>query len=93
MMKKAKKKNPKPTSASGDQELIRLNKFIANSGVCSRREADELIKAGTVRVNGVVVTEMGTKVSPTDKVKFGDQALRREKNKYILLNYNICFQG
>ncbi len=86
MMKKAKKKNPKPTSASGDQELIRLNKFIANSGVCSRREADELIKAGTVRVNGVVVTEMGTKVSPTDKVKFGDQALRREKNKYILLN-------
>ncbi len=85
-MKKPQRKNLKPTGTSGDQELIRLNKFIANSGVCSRREADELIKAGTVKVNGVVVTELGTKVSPSDKVQFGDQLLRREKHQYILLN-------
>jgi 23S rRNA pseudouridine2605 synthase len=67
-------------------EGIRLNKFIANSGVCSRREADELIKAGVVKVNGVVVTALGTKVMQTDKVQYGDQTLNNEKKRYLLLN-------
>jgi 23S rRNA pseudouridine2605 synthase len=67
-------------------DLIRLNKYIANSGVCSRREADKLIEAGAVTVNGKVVTELGTKVSATDKVVFGGQAINREKPRYVLLN-------
>ena len=86
MMKKPQKKREKRTTKLGDQEQIRLNKFISNSGVCSRREADELIKAGAVKVNGTVITELGTKVSPSDKVQFGGQSLRREKHQYILLN-------
>jgi 23S rRNA pseudouridine2605 synthase len=63
-----------------------LNKFIANSGICSRREADELIKAGVIKVNGEVVTALGTKVMPGDKVVYGDQALNNEKKRYLLLN-------
>ena len=70
-------------AASGE---IRLNKYLADSGVCSRREADELIKAGCVTVNGEVVTTMGYKVKPTDKVVYGGQTLNREKLRYILLN-------
>jgi 23S rRNA pseudouridine2605 synthase len=70
----------------GEPEGIRLNKFIANSGVCSRREADELIKAGVVKVNGVVVTALGSKVMQTDKVQYGDQTLNNEKKRYLLLN-------
>ena len=66
--------------------LIRLNKYLADSGVCSRREADELIKAGCVTVNGEVVTAMGVKVGPEDKVNYGGQTLNREKLRYILLN-------
>ena len=66
--------------------LIRLNKYIADAGVCSRREADRLISAGAVMVNGKVITELGTKVSPHDKVRYGDQSLKREKPKYVLLN-------
>ena len=69
-----------------DDGLIRLNKFIANTGVCSRREADELIKAGAVKVNGKVVTELGTKINPDDKVQYGDQTIKTEKLVYILLN-------
>ena len=64
----------------------RLNKYIANSGICSRREADELIKAGVVKVNGVVVTALGSKVMPGDKVQYGDQTLNSEKKRYLLLN-------
>ncbi len=71
---------------SPDNGLIRLNKYIANAGVCSRREADKLISAGAVMVNGKVVTELGTKVSHLDKVQYGDQSLKREKLKYVLLN-------
>ncbi len=67
-------------------ELIRLNKFISNSGVCSRREADRLIEAGAVTVNGKIVTELGTKVSPNDKVSYDGQPIRREKMQYVLLN-------
>ena len=65
---------------------IRLNKYIANAGVCSRREADTLIEAGAIYVNGVVVTELGFKVKPTDEVRFGDTILQRERPVYLLLN-------
>lgn len=65
---------------------IRLNKFIANSGICSRREADELIKAGVIKVNGEVVSILGSKVMPGDKVQYGDQTLSNEKKRYLLLN-------
>ena len=65
---------------------IRLNKYLADSGVCSRREADDLIKAGCVSVNGEIITTMGYKVKPTDKVVYGGQTLNREKLRYILLN-------
>ena len=67
-------------------EPIRLNKFLANAGICSRREADEFITAGVVSVNGVVVTELGTKVHRNDEVKFHDQPVNIEKKVYILLN-------
>ena len=67
-------------------EPIRLNKFLANAGVCSRREADEFIQAGVVTVNGEVVTELGTKVLRTDAVKFHDQPVTMEKKVYVLLN-------
>ena len=65
---------------------IRLNKYLADCGVCSRREADDLIKAGCVTVNGEVVTTMGYKVKTTDKVMYGGQTLNREKLRYVLLN-------
>ncbi|MBQ7420154.1 MAG: RNA-binding S4 domain-containing protein [Prevotella sp.] len=67
-------------------EPIRLNKFLANAGVCSRREADEFIQAGVVTVNGEVVTELGTKVLRTDVVKFHDAPVTPEKKVYVLLN-------
>ncbi|MBR1809171.1 MAG: rRNA pseudouridine synthase [Paludibacteraceae bacterium] len=65
---------------------IRLNKFLANAGICSRREADDFIQAGVITVNGEVVSALGTKVKPTDEVKFHDQPVRRERKVYILLN-------
>ena len=65
---------------------IRLNRFISQSGVCSRREADEFILAGVVTVNGQVVTELGTKILPTDEVRFNDEKLQGEKHVYIVLN-------
>ena len=65
---------------------IRLNKFLANAGVCSRREADEFITAGVVSVNGEVVTELGTKIKRGDEVKFHDQAVSIERKIYVLLN-------
>ena len=67
-------------------EPIRLNKFIANSGICSRREADEYIQAGVVSVNGVVVTELGTKVKRSDLVTFQDKPVSIERKIYVLLN-------
>lgn len=67
-------------------EPIRLNKYLANAGICSRREADEYITQGAVSVNGVVVTELGTKVLRSDEVKFHDQRVRIEHKVYILLN-------
>lgn len=84
-------KSEKPDSVSfskkaGDGELIRLNKFMANSGVGSRRQADEYIAMGLVTVNGIVVTEMGHKVKPTDEVRYEGKKLKAEKPVYILLN-------
>ncbi len=67
-------------------EPIRLNKFLANAGVCSRREADEFIQAGVVKVNGEVITEVGSKVLRTDHVMFHDQPVTMEKKVYVLLN-------
>jgi len=68
------------------QELIRLNKYVANAGVCSRREADVIIAKGLVKVNGVVVTEMGMKVSLDDEVIYKGKLLNPEKKVYLLLN-------
>jgi len=65
---------------------IRLNKYISNSGICSRRDADMLIQTGAIQVNGQIVTELGTKVMPTDEVRYGDKILQREKPVYLLLN-------
>ena len=67
-------------------EPVRLNRYLANAGVCSRREADTFIQAGVVKVNGVVVTELGTKVKRSDEVRFHDQPVTLEKKVYVLLN-------
>ena len=67
-------------------EPIRLNKFLANAGICSRREADEFIAAGVVSVNGEIVTELGTKIKRTDEVKFHDEPVSVERKAYVLLN-------
>ncbi|MBE6175000.1 MAG: rRNA pseudouridine synthase [Rikenellaceae bacterium] len=72
-----------PNKVTGE---IRLNRFVAQSGLCSRREADDFIAAGLVSVNGIIVTELGTKVKPTDVVKFNDERLQGEKNVYLVLN-------
>ena len=72
-----------PNKVTGE---VRLNRFVAQSGLCSRREADDFITAGLVSVNGVIVTELGTKVLPTDVVKFNDERLQGEKNVYLVLN-------
>ncbi len=76
----------KEESVKKGDGLIRLNKYISNSGVCSRREADELIKMGLVSVNGTTVTEMGYKVKATDDVRYEGKKLTAEKPVYILLN-------
>ena len=83
-----RKRSDKPTKQKNDdgETLIRLNKFIANSGVCSRREADKLIESGAVTVNGKIVSELGYKVNPTDVVNYGGATIKREKNVYVLLN-------
>ena len=75
------------TAPTEIQEVVRLNKFIANSGVCSRREADTLIQSGVVTVNGEVVTELGVKVNIlTDDVRFNGQRLKGEEKVYIVMN-------
>jgi 23S rRNA pseudouridine2605 synthase len=75
-----------PRKKKTEQEPVRLNKYIANAGLCSRREADTLIQEGKISVNGNVVTEMGTKVKPGDKVTYQGKSLRAEKPQYVLLN-------
>lgn len=81
-LEKIKKGNPD----SGESDQIRLNKYISNSGICSRREADTLIQNGDVQVNGQVITEMGYKVLITDKVTYKGNLINPEKPVYILLN-------
>lgn len=79
-------KNPTSTDKKTDVEGIRLNKFISNSGICSRREADIYIEQGSVTVNGKLVTQMGYKVQKTDQVRFDGTSISPEKKKYVLLN-------
>lgn len=75
-----------PKVAREDDGMIRLNKYISDSGYCSRREADDLISSGSVKVNGKVVDVLGTKINRTDKVQIGNETLHSEKLKYLLLN-------
>ena len=77
-------KNKKPVSLL--PEKIRLNRFISNSGLCSRRDADEHIKSGLISVNGKIVTDLATKVSLKDDVRFKNKKLAAEKKVYILMN-------
>ena len=79
-------KKIKSTPKSDDSSGIRLNKYIANSGICSRREADTFIEHGSVEVNGKLVTEMGYKVQPDDIVRFDGTSITPEQKKYVLLN-------
>ena len=78
-------KKPIPHTGDGPR-LVRLNKYIAHAGICSRREADTLIAAGNITVNGKTITEMGYKVSPADEVRFDGRLLNTEKKEYVLLN-------
>ena len=80
-----KEKTPPPTPKPYDG-TTRLNKYIANAGICSRREADRLIAAGAISVNGVVVTEMGFQVHEGDMVNYGGETLHSERKRYFLLN-------
>lgn len=80
---RVKKGDPLPKF---NDDAIRLNKFLSNAGICSRREADVLIETGVVSVNGKIITELGFKVSLTDKVKYDDQSIRAETKRYVLLN-------
>lgn len=80
---KVKKGDPMPKFSD---DAIRLNKYLSNAGVCSRREADMFIANGLVSVNGTVVTEMGYRVSLTDVIKYGDESVRPATRRYVLLN-------
>ncbi len=79
-------KNTRVYKNPAEEESIRLNKYISNSGICSRREADTYIQTGLVTVNGKIITELGTKVKPGDDVRINNTRLKPEKNVYILLN-------
>ncbi|WP_159637340.1 pseudouridine synthase [Sphingobacterium composti Ten et al. 2007 non Yoo et al. 2007] len=79
--------NKPANKEAADDGLIRLNRYISNAGICSRRKADELITAGVVSVNGEVVTSLGTKVDPAkDEIRYNNERLKREKMVYVLLN-------
>jgi len=80
------KRNSERGSNRGEPEKIRLNRFIANSGLCSRRDADDHIRDGHITVNGHVITDMGTRVSPADDVRFRNKRLSAERKVYILMN-------
>lgn len=81
-----KKFSKKKESLPPADEKVRLNRFIANAGVCSRREADNLISKGLIKVNGKIVTELGVKVAPQDVVEYKGKKLMGEKLQYVLLN-------
>ncbi|WP_247236025.1 pseudouridine synthase [Telluribacter sp. SYSU D00476] len=80
------KPREKRKEGEGGEDLMRLNRYISNAGICSRREADDLIASGQISVNSKTITEMGYKVKPTDVVKYGKKALNPERMVYILLN-------
>ena len=84
--KNDRRDRPKRSESSAQNDTVRLNKFIANSGICSRREADDYIKTGLVTVNGEIVTELGTKVKPDDDIRFNGERLKGEKKVYLLMN-------
>lgn len=84
--KKTNTSNPSPAKGKNPSEGIRLNKYIANSGICSRREADMYIEVGSVTVNGKVINEMGYKVKLTDTVTFDGRRISPEPKAYVLLN-------
>ena len=86
MKKKVNFKNSNQLSKMTEIKAVRLNKFISNAGVCSRREADQLIKLGMVSVNGKIITEMGHKIFLSDKVKYDGETITLKKRSYILLN-------
>jgi 23S rRNA pseudouridine2605 synthase len=83
---RAEKEKPGPKARKADEEKLRLNRFIAHSGVCSRREADELIRGGLITVNGTKVTDLGTKVAAGDDIRYKNKRLSAEKKVYILMN-------
>ncbi len=83
---KSKKQAKDLPKLKHEDELIRLNKYIASTGLCSRREADEFIKAGLISVNDKLVTEVGTRVKPSDVIKYNGERLKEEKKVYILMN-------
>lgn len=83
---KDKPKEERRDSLFPGSKAVRLNKYIANAGICSRRDADKLIESGAVKVNGKVVTELGTKINPGDVVEYGGQRLSGEPLRYVLLN-------
>jgi len=85
-----KRQNAKKSLSDG---LMRLNKYIAHAGICSRREADTFIEAGVVKVNGKVITEMGYKVSTTDEVRFNNSRLKSQTPRYLLLNKPKNYSG
>ncbi|MDA9760304.1 RNA-binding S4 domain-containing protein [Flavobacteriaceae bacterium] len=85
-MKNSDKIKPSVSKDKENSQRIRLNKFISNSGICSRREADMFISIGNVTVNGKVVTEMGYKVKPDDDVRFDGARINPEQKAYVLLN-------
>ncbi len=88
VVQKSKKAGPSKTSDQQgvSDDAIRLNRYVANAGICSRREADVLIATGVVTVNGKIVTEMGYKVNPTDVVTYGGVPIKNETKKYLILN-------
>ena len=85
-------KNPPEKKKKGDplpsfrEDSIRLNKFLSNAGVCSRREADVLIQTGVIKINGEVITELGYKIKPTDKVQYDGETIKGQTKRYVLLN-------
>ena len=87
-VKKTWTNKPAPAKKSREEDdgSMRLNKYIANAGICSRREADDLISSGVVQVNGKTITEMGYRVKPTDIIKYGGQTLKKERLVYLILN-------
>ncbi len=85
-----KRQNEKKKSEDG---LMRLNRYIAKAGICSRREADKFIEAGVVKVNGKVITQMGYKLQPADEVKFNDARIKSEPTRYLLLNKPKNYSG